>query len=450
VAESSVIAVPSPSLVLMVGSAGSGKTTFCRRNFPASSVISSDDCRAAIAGDPADQAATPAAFALAHERLETRLRRRRLAVLDATSLTAPARAAALDLAARHHLPAVAIVLDVPPEVCIRHDASRPDRRRVGRGVIDEHARALKSALAALPREGFRAIHHLRGDHRPAALRVAFEPLSCDRTADGGPFDIIGDVHGCLRELRLLLERLGYRRPKPRAPYIHPRGRRAVFLGDLVDRGPRIIETAGLVMAMTEAGSALCVPGNHDVELAAILLGQAPDGRPGPGTARSLTQIKGAARAGRAFGDRFPDFVGALPAHLLLDGGRLAVAHAGLRAEYIGRDSPAVRRFALFGENSDALDRYGLPVRVNWARGYSGRTFVVYGHTPVPRPEMIGNTVNIDTGCVYGGRLTALRYPERLVLGVAAERAHYRSPRVRPGGVGVRAETRALPPLQAGR
>jgi protein phosphatase len=427
----------------MVGPAGSGKTTFCRRNFPAASVISSDDCRAAVAGDPADQSATPAAFALAHERLEARLRRRRLAVLDATSLTPHARAAALDLASRHHLPAVAIVLDVPPEVCALQDAARPARRQVGRGVIDAHAAALRTALDALPREGFRSIHRLRGARQAADLRVALEPLACDRTADSGPFDIIGDVHGCLRELRLLLERLGYRRRTPRGPYAHPRGRRAVFLGDLVDRGPRIVETARLAMAMTGTGAALCVPGNHDAELAAILIGAAPDGPPGPGTVRSLEQIA-AARSGRTFRDRFPGFVAALPAHLLLDGGRLAVAHAGLRAEHIGRDSQAVRRFAMFGENTGGLDRYGLPVRINWARGYAGRTFVVYGHTPVPRPETIGNTLNIDTGCVYGGALTALRWPERETVTVRAPRIYYRSPRTRRLGIGIRARTRYEP------
>jgi predicted kinase/diadenosine tetraphosphatase ApaH/serine/threonine PP2A family protein phosphatase len=436
--------VPSPSLVLMVGPAGSGKTTFCQRNFPASAVVSSDECRAAVAGDPADQSATPAAFALAHERVEERLRRRRLAVLDATSLTPRARAAAVDLAARHHLPAVAIVLDVPAEVCVRQDAARADRRRVGRRVIGTHATALRAALDSLPREGFRAVHHLRGARQPGSRRVTLEPLPCDRSDDPGPFDIVGDVHGCLDELCRLLERLGYRRRSARGPYAHPRGRRAVFLGDLVDRGPGVIETARLAMAMAEAGTALCVPGNHDADLAAILSGGRPVGPPGPGTTCSLDQIAAAARAGRSFRGGFTEFVAALPSHLLLDGGRLAVAHAGLRAEYIGRDSEHVRRFALFGEQSGDLDRYGLPVRVNWARGYAGRTFVVYGHTPVRRPEAIGNTLNIDTGCVYGGGLTALRWPERTTVTVRAARVYYRSPRTRRLGVGIRARTRSEP------
>jgi len=440
------LAVPSPSLVLMVGPAGSGKTTFCRRNFPASAVVSSDDCRAAVAGEAADQTATPAAFALAHERVEDRLRRRRLAVLDATSLTPRARAVAIDLAARHHLPAVAIVLDVPTDVCVRQDAARADRRRVGRRVIDTHATALRAALETLPREGFRAVHHLRGARQPASRRVTLEPLPCDRSGDPGPFDIVGDVHGCLEELCRLLERLGYRRRSARGPYAHPRGRRALFLGDLVDRGPSVIGTARLAMAMAAAGTALCVPGNHDADLAAILSGRKPVGPPGPGTACSLDQITAAAGAGRTFRGGFPEFVASLPSHLLLDGGRLAVAHAGLRAEYIGRDSEHVRRFALFGEQSGELDRYGLPVRVNWARGYAGPTFVVYGHTPVRHPEAIGNTLNIDTGCVYGGALTSLRWPERTTVTVRAARIYYRSPRTRRLGIGIRARTRSEPTI----
>jgi predicted kinase/diadenosine tetraphosphatase ApaH/serine/threonine PP2A family protein phosphatase len=441
--EDRLVAVPSPSLVLMVGPAGSGKTTFCRRNFPPAAVVSSDDCRAAVSGDAADQSATPAAFALAHDRLAERLRRRRLAVLDATSLTPRARAGALDVAARHHLPAVAIVLDVPVAVCARQDARRPVPGRVGRAVIDDHAASLRESLAALPDEGFRAVLRLRGEDA-AAARVTLVPLPCDRTADHGPFDIIGDVHGCARELRRLLERLGYAPGGPRGAWTHPEGRRAVFVGDLVDRGPRILEAARLVMEMVAAGSALSVPGNHDVDLAATLRGDGTDGEPGPGTVRSLEQIEAAAGEGRAFVAGFPVFVDALPAHLLLDRGRLAVAHAGLKTAYIGRDSPEVRRFAVRGDNTGGKDKYGLPVRVNWARAHTGRTFVVYGHTPVRRPEPINNTLNIDTGCVYGGGLTALRWPERVTVTVHAPRVYYRSPRTRALGVGIRARTRYEP------
>ncbi|HUD71773.1 MAG TPA: AAA family ATPase, partial [Dongiaceae bacterium] len=206
-----VVAVPTPSLVLMVGPAGSGKSAFCRRNFPPAAVVSSDACRAALSGDAADQAVSAAAFALAHARLEARLRRRRLAVLDATSLEAAARARALEIAVRHHLPAVAIVLDLSAEECVRQDATRGDGRRVGRAVIERHARGLKAALPAIGREPFAAVHRLRGAGDSGRAKVALSPLPCDRAAERGPFDVIGDLHGCLDELESLLHRLGYRR-----------------------------------------------------------------------------------------------------------------------------------------------------------------------------------------------------------------------------------------------
>jgi len=158
--------------------------------------------------------------------------------------------------------------------------------------------------------------------------------------------------------------------------------------------------------------------------------------------RQLRSLRLDAR--RRFIDQFRAFVNGLPAHLLLDRGRLAVAHAGIRDEFIGRDSRAARLFAIHGQTTGERDRYGLPVRVNWAAGYSGQALVVYGHTPVPEPEWIRNTVNIDTGCVYGGKLSALRYPEMTIVSVRARRTYYRPRRSLPAGVGLRAETRTPP------
>ena len=439
-----ILSVPAPSLVLLIGPAGSGKSTFCRRHFPATAVVSSDACRAAITGDAADQSATPAAFRLAHERVEARLRDRRLAVLDATNLQPSARRAALRLAERHHLPAVAIVLDLPPEECLRRDAGRR-HRRVGPSVIRAHAAALRAAIPALQGEGFAVVHRLEGTAAGRA-RVVKEPLACDRRRETGPFDLIGDVHGCARELRLLMHRLGYRPTRGRGPLRHPRGRRAVFLGDLVDRGPHIVDAARLAMEMTEAGAALCLMGNHEEELTAALREAAAGGAPSPGTSLTFRQLRALPRRERrAFTERFTDFVAALPPHLLLDRARLVAAHAGIREEFIGRQSDEARRFALHGATTGALDRYGLPVRVHWAAAYAGRPFVVYGHTPVLRPERLGRTLNIDTGCVYGGALTALRWPERVLVSVPAASVYYRSPRTAALGIGIRAETRVLPP-----
>jgi protein phosphatase len=442
-AGSRTLAIPSPSLVVMVGAAGSGKTSFCRRHFDPSQVVSTDDCRAAIAGDPSDQAASPAAFALAHRRVEERLRTGVLTVFDATSVDPGARRALLGLARRHHLPAIACVLDLPLQACVEQDRGRSERR-VGAAVIARQARLLADSLPRLKDEGFAAIHRITSPRAAAALRVALAPLPCDRSVDPGPFDVIGDVHGCADELAALLGRLGYGRPSARQAFRHPSGRRAIFVGDLVDRGPRIVEAARIAMRMVRAGAALAVPGNHEVKLLRCLSGSAE--RRSQGLLRSLRQIEAlpAARRRRFIGE-FRAHVESLPPHLVLDGGRLAVAHAGLKSEHIGRDSDEARRFALVGETTGEVDRYGLPVRVKWAAAYRGRALVVYGHTAVRRPEWVNNTVNIDTGCVYGGSLTALRYPEREIVAVRAARAYYASRRALPSGVGLRAATRALPP-----
>ncbi len=441
------IAIPSPSLVVMIGVAGSGKTSFCRRNFLPTQIVSSDSCRAMLADDPADQTVSASAFSLARWIAEERLRRNLLTVFDATSVQPRERQYLLEIARRHHLPAVAVVLDLPLRDCVRHDLGRPDRG-VGRAVIARQARRLRAGLIRLGAEGFTVVHALRRPADAARARLIQVPPACDRTAEKGPFDIIGDVHGCAHELSLLLKHLGYRRATPGGAFRHPEGRRAVLLGDLVDRGPRVIAAARTVMRMVAAGAALCVPGNHDVSLVRCLQERkAPDG---PGQRRSVREIEALPTSRRRlFAREFGEFVEGLPRHLVLDRGRLAVAHAGLKTEHVGRDSEEVGRFAVHGETTGAVDRYGLPVRVKWATAYAGRALVVYGHTPVPEPEWIGNTVNIDTGCVYGGSLTALRYPEMTILGVPARRVYYESSRkaLRLRGVGIRAETRAEPVLQ---
>src|SRR5882724_10276160 len=240
------LSIPAPSLVVMIGIAGSGKTTFCRRHFKAPQIVSSDDARAAISGDASDQSVTGSAFALAHARTEERLRRGLLTVFDATSVTPAARRALLRLAERHHLPAVACLLDIPIERCIAHDRARPDRR-VGRAVIARQSQTLAASLPGLSREGFAQVHRIVSPDAAARAAVETVPLACDLRHEQGPFDFIGDVHGCARELTELLLRLGYRRSSPRAPFRHPAGRRAVLLGDLVDRGPRVIEAVRIAM-----------------------------------------------------------------------------------------------------------------------------------------------------------------------------------------------------------
>jgi len=196
----------------------------------------------------------------------------------------------------------------------------------------------------------------------------------------------------------------------------------VFVGDLVDRGPRVLDTLSIARNMVTSGSALCVPGNHDVKLLKKLNGR--DVQVTHGLAETLAEIDALPAAIREkFVPELVGFLDGLVSHYVLDGGKLVVAHAGLKQEMQGRGSGKVRDFCLYGETTGETDEFGLPVRHNWAADYRGTAAVVYGHTPVPDPEWLNNTVNIDTGCVFGGRLTALRWPERELVSVPAARTY---------------------------
>ncbi|HEY0698574.1 MAG TPA: polynucleotide kinase-phosphatase, partial [Micromonospora sp.] len=253
----------------------------------------------------------------------------------------------------------------------------------------------------------------------------------------GPFDIIGDVHGCRVELETLLTTLGWRlrhdadgRP---VGATHPEGRTALFVGDLVDRGPDSPGVLRLVMGMVAAGTAICVPGNHEQKLLRRLRGR--NVTLSHGLAETMAQLEA---EDPVFLTEVATFIDGLVSHYVLDGGKLVVAHAGLKEEYQGRASGRVRAFALFGETTGETDEYGLPVRYPWARDYRGSAMVVYGHTPTPTPEWVNNTICIDTGCVFGGTLTALRYPSRELVSVPATKQWY-------------APARPLtPPVPAGR
>ncbi len=194
----------------------------------------------------------------------------------------------------------------------------------------------------------------------------------------------------------------------------PKGRRAVFVGDLVDRGPNSPDVVRIVMAMVARGEALAVIGNHDDRFLRWLKGN--DVKLTHGLERTVQQFAGESDA---FKEETRAFLANLPSYLWLDDGRLVVAHAGLKEEMLGRNTLPVRRFCLYGDISGTLDAAGLPERFNWALDYSGAPMIVYGHTPVAEPAWQGNSVCIDTGCVFGGKLTALRWPEKEIVWVPA-------------------------------
>jgi len=253
------------------------------------------------------------------------------------------------------------------------------------------------------------------------MQEAVQPINQEHLH--GPFDIIGDVHGCFEELLELLEKLGYAVTETdtatkQFDVAVPELRRVVFLGDLVDRGPDTPSVLGLAMSMVEQGKALCVPGNHDVKFVKKLKGR--DVKIAHGLAESLEQI---AHYSEEFHQRVIQFFDQLPSHRILDDGKLVVAHAGIKESMQGKDTSKTRAFTLYGDVSGENDEYGLPIRKDWGKNYSGAATVVHGHTPVLEPRKLNRTVCIDTGCVFGGKLTAYRYPEDELVSVPARRQY---------------------------
>ncbi|WP_267243671.1 polynucleotide kinase-phosphatase [Streptomyces sp. PR69] len=407
------LAVTDLSLVVLVGATGSGKSTFARRHFKPTEVVSSDFCRGLVADDENDQSASGDAFDVLHYIVGKRLAAGRLTVVDATNVQPESRRQLIQLARSHDVLPIAVVLDLPEEVCAERNALRSDRAGMPRRVIQRHCRELRRSLRGLEREGFRKVHILRSPAEAETARVVREKRFNDLAHLTGPFDIIGDVHGCSGELEALLAKLGYE------DGVHPDGRTAVFVGDLVDRGPDSPGVLRRVMSMVSSGNALCVPGNHENKLGRWLGGRTVQHT--HGLAETVEQLQ---REDEPFREQVREFIGSLVSHYVLDGGRLVVCHAGLPEKYHGRTSGRVRSHALYGDTTGETDEFGLPVRYPWAEEYRGRAAVVYGHTPVPRASWLNNTICLDTGAVFGGRLTALRWPERELVDVPAEKVWY--------------------------
>jgi protein phosphatase len=412
------IKIPQTCLVALVGASGSGKSSFARKHFAPTEVVSSDACRGLVADDENAHDATADAFELVHFLARKRLARGKLTVIDATNVQPEARRSLVALARDHDTLAVAIVLDVPPKLCHARNQARADRQ-FGFHVVRQHAQQLRRSLRGLSREGFRSVTVLDSVEAIEQATIERTRLWPDRRDHHGPFDIIGDVHGCFDELVELLRALGYEVDVDAPGATPPPGRTTIFLGDLVDRGPAIPAVLDLVMAMVRTGAALCVPGNHETKLHKKLQGR--EVKASHGLAETLEQI---AHRPPEWTAQVAAFIDGLVSHYVLDDGKLVIAHAGMKESLQGRASGRVREFALYGETTGEVDELGLPIRHNWAAEYRGAARVVYGHMAVPEATWENRTICIDTGCVFGGKLTALRYPELQLVQVAARRTFY--------------------------
>ena len=412
--------IPDFALVVLIGATGSGKSSFAARHFKPTEVISSDHARGLVSDDETDQSVSSDAFDLVRAIAEKRLKHRRLTVIDATNVRAADRKGWIELARRWHALPVAVIIDPGIKVCIERNRHRPDRA-FGPQVVKRMADEIRRGQRRLQGEGFRQVWKLESEAEIEAATVALKPLWTDRRTDAGPFDIIGDIHGCADELQALLAKLGYEvgwsedRGERAVSVAAPHGRKVVFVGDLVDRGPNAPDVLRIAMSMVAEGTAYAVQGNHERKLGRWLEGRKVT--VAHGLQQTIDQLEGETRGLK---EALLGFLYDLRSHYWLDGGRLAVAHAGLKEEMVGRGSGAVREFALYGETTGEIDEFGLPVRADWAASYRGPTTIVYGHTPVPEAEWVNNTLCVDTGCVFGGKLTALQWPERTLVDVPAQ------------------------------
>ncbi len=421
--------IPNLSLVVLIGPSGSGKSTFARKHFLPTEVLSSDYCRGLVSDDENNQAATKEAFDVLNYIAAKRLAAGRLTVVDATNVQREARQPLVKLAREYHTLPVAIVFNLPEDICQERNRDRSDRE-FGPHVVRQHRSQLRRSIKGLKREGFRHVFVMESPAEVDSATIERTPLWNDKRDEHGPFDFIGDVHGCCDELEELLTSLGYEARPVEDPgpgwsnchYTHPNGRKAVFVGDLVDRGPRVVDSLSLVRNMVATGNALCVPGNHDIKLLRKLRGK--NVRIAHGLASTLAEIETVPDEQReVFCQQLANFIDGLVSHYVLDDGKIVVAHAGMKESMQGRGSGKVREFALYGETTGETDEFGLPVRYPWASEYRGNAMVVYGHTPVPEPDWLNKTINIDTGCVFGGALTALRYPELETVSVKAKQTY---------------------------
>lgn len=415
------IELPEFSLILLVGPGSAGKTTFAGKHFLPTQILSSDLFRGMVCDDENEQSVTKDAFELLYHTAEKRLEHRRTTVIDATNLQRSDRQKMIALAKAQNVHAAVVVLNLPESVLRERNLTRKNRR-LPEAVLRSQLMALRFCMRKFKKEGFRFVYVLDSEEEIENAEIVYTKLWSDKKEERGPFDIIGDVHGCFDELTELLDKLGYE-PGEDGIYRHACGRRAVFVGDLCDRGPKNVDVLRLVMGMVRGGTAFCVPGNHDDKLRRYLNhGKVQISHGLENTIQELECEK------EGFLEEVRTFLENLVSHYIFDGGRLVVSHAGIREEYIGRVSGKIRAFCLYGDTTGETDDSGFPVRRNWAADYRGEATIVYGHTPWKEVQAVNRTYCVDTGCVFGGKLTCIRYPEMEVVSTAAHRQYYEGSR----------------------
>ena len=389
------IKIPDFALVIIVGANSTFKRDFINQYFSDIEIVDSTDLKL----------------------MEDRLKNKLFTMVNQIDLQPKPFQILARLAKKYHCKPVAIVFNIDEKV-LKNYANEPIH------LIRKQINQVKTFTKNHKHNGIRKIYELDSIEKISESTLFRYKLWCNKQNEPGPFDIIGDIHGCAEELEQLLLKLNYRvETGEKFPFGYqitpPNNRKAFFVGDLTDRGPDSPKVLRMVMSMVKQKKAFCVRGNHDDKLYRQLLGKNVKLQHGLET--TVEQLD---KEPLEFVEQARDFLGKLANHYVLDNGDLVIAHAGLQENMHGRDSGKVNSFCLYGETTGKIDEFGYVERLNWAADYRSETAVVYGHTPQGKAVWQNNTMNIDTGCVFGGWLTALRYPEREVVQVKAIEEHY--------------------------
>ncbi|HBW38451.1 polynucleotide kinase-phosphatase [Desulfosporosinus sp. BICA1-9] len=443
------IAFPHAGIVLLVGPSNSGKSSLLnylveQSILLGSEIVSSDQFRVLVSdtdfidyGKPSKdeqevlfakyQQISEKAFESMFALINIRCALGKLTVVDATHLWPEDRKKSIDIANKNHVPVMAIVLDVPEKKLLERDAQRELPR--GRDRIKKQVRTFKNNLRSLKTEGFAVLYSLNDVELEQCTFVRlFNPIVKEV---GAGLDFIGDIHGCYSEYLELLDKLGYLQNEE-GLYVHPEGRKLVSVGDILGRGPQSIECLKFFINHVEKELAYMVDSNHGWKIARWLSGRNVELAHGDEivAAEFENLEKGQGKeAAEQFKEKVKNFLLTAPSNLVFLKHRVGVivaTHAGIRDSYIGKQSKRISDFCRYGD-TDGADDAGKPIRKDWFVHHQSGEIIVWGHDPRPLPQVINNTINIDQGVVFGGRLTAYRYPQKTFVSVVAHEDYANDP-----------------------
>ncbi|MEH7178152.1 polynucleotide kinase-phosphatase [Neobacillus vireti] len=443
------INLPHAGIVLLVGPSNTGKTTLLNQliqenQILASEVISSDQFRVLVSdiefiswnGRPKDesdalfheyQQISSAAFDAMDYVISKRCKLNKLTFIDATHLREEEHEKYLQMGKKYHVPVIAIVLNISETELLRRDAERDFSR--GRNRIKQQYQHFKNTLRFIKKKHYRRVY-LLGEDELEVLNVSRleNPLFIE--LDNG-IDFIGDIHGCYEEFLEILSKLGYQE-NDEGYYIHPEGRKILSLGDVLSRGSRSIETLQFFQKHVAAGHAYMIDSNHGWKIARWLEGKnvkMAHGDENVAAEFEEYERKNGTEETEKLKEQIKELLLEAKSHYIIrkNGVNAVVAvHAGIKDHYIGKQSHRISDFCRYGD-TDGLDENGKPIRKDWSISHKSSELIIWGHDPKPQPLLVNNTLNIDQGVVFGGTLTAYRYPEKQFVSVKAKQDYANVP-----------------------